>query len=55
MVDSHYSKCKRHTVTLDDAVYSRLRISGKFGESFSQLISRILDDLQSKELVEYDK
>jgi len=46
MVHNYKSLSKRHTVTLDDVVYSRLKTTGKFGESFSALISRILDELQ---------
>jgi hypothetical protein len=36
---------KRHTISINDDVYSRLRQKGKFGESFGRLISRILDQI----------
>ena len=39
---------KRRTVTLNDEVYSRLSKEGEFNESFSQLVSRILDELQKR-------
>jgi predicted CopG family antitoxin len=35
---------KRNTVGLRQEVYSRLKNKGKFGESFSELISRLLDE-----------
>ena len=37
---------KRRTITLKDEVYSRLSKEGKFNESFSQLVTRILNELQ---------
>ena len=39
---------KRRTVTLKDEVYTRLSKEGEFNESFSQLISRILNELQKR-------
>ena len=39
---------KRRTVTLKDEVYSRLSKEGEFNESFSQLVSRILNELQKR-------
>src|SRR5919197_4697202 len=35
---------KRNTVGLRQEVYSRLKNKGRFGESFSELISRLLDE-----------
>jgi predicted CopG family antitoxin len=32
----------RHTITIKNDVYLRLKDSGKFGESFSDVISRLL-------------
>jgi predicted CopG family antitoxin len=37
---------KRTTVSLDTEIYTRLRKHGKFGESFSRLIGRILDEIE---------
>jgi predicted CopG family antitoxin len=34
---------KRHTVSIRHEVYAQLQNHGKFGESFSDLLSRILD------------
>lgn len=39
--------CKRTTVGIRQDVYSRLRNKGKFGESFSELISRLIDDTET--------
>jgi hypothetical protein len=38
---------KRRTLSVNDDVYSRLKQKGRFGESFGQLISRILDQIDS--------
>lgn len=37
---------KRHTVSIRHDVYAQLQNHGKFGESFSDLLSRILDFYQ---------
>jgi predicted CopG family antitoxin len=39
-----YSMNQRNTITIRNKVYTRLRSHGKFGESFSRLIDRILDE-----------
>ena len=39
---------KRRTVTLIDEVYSRLSKEGKFNETFSELVTRILNELQKR-------
>jgi predicted CopG family antitoxin len=39
----------RNTITLRNRVYSRLRQHGHFGESFSSLIERILNQLEGEE------
>ena len=39
------TKCKRCTILLKEDIYKRLRTKGKFGESFSELISRLLDEI----------
>ena len=39
------TKYKRCTILLKEDIYKRLKPKGKFGESFSQLISRLLDDI----------
>jgi predicted CopG family antitoxin len=40
---------KRISVGLRDDVYSRLRNRGRFGESFSELVARLLNDLEVEE------
>jgi predicted CopG family antitoxin len=37
---------KRCTVLLREGVYRRLRTKGQFGESFSDLVARLLDELE---------
>ena len=37
---------KRRTITLKDEVYSRLTKQGRFNESFSELMARILNELE---------
>ena len=34
---------KRHTITVDDKTFNRLKKYGKFGETYSSLIQRVLD------------
>ena len=34
----------RHTITIDDKTYRRLRGRGKFGETYSKVISRLIED-----------
>jgi predicted CopG family antitoxin len=41
-----YSMSQRNTITIRNNVYTRLRSRGKFGESFSSLIDRILDEVE---------
>jgi predicted CopG family antitoxin len=36
----------RNTITIRHQVYERLKRHGIFGESFSNLISRLLDELE---------
>ncbi len=40
---------ERHTVTLNDTAFSRLRNKGHFGESYSKVILRILDQAEKSE------
>jgi predicted CopG family antitoxin len=40
---------RRITVGLREDVYSRLRDKGKFGQSFSELVARLLKDLEEEE------
>jgi predicted CopG family antitoxin len=40
---------RRITVGIREDVYSRLRDKGKFGESFSELIARLLNNLEEQE------
>ena len=37
---------KRRTITLKNEVYSRLTKQGRFNESFSELMTRILNELE---------
>jgi len=37
---------KRYTVLLKENAYIRLKSKGIFGESFSEVIDRLLDDLE---------
>jgi predicted CopG family antitoxin len=39
---------RRITVGIREDVYSRLRDKGKFGESFSELIARLLNNLEEE-------
>lgn len=39
---------KRRTITLKDEVYSRLTKEGRFNESFSELVTRILNELKKE-------
>jgi predicted CopG family antitoxin len=42
-----YSTGVRHSLTINHTTYLRLKKKGLFGESFSELISRILDELEN--------
>ena len=44
---TEYSSSNRHALMVSSHVYSRLKSRGHFGESFSNLISRILDELDA--------
>lgn len=37
----------RHTITIDHATFMRLKSKGHFGESYSQLITRLLDKFEN--------
>ncbi len=37
---------KRHTITIDHATFLRLKNKGYFDESYSQLISRLIDQAE---------
>jgi predicted CopG family antitoxin len=41
------TKCVRHSLTINHSTYLRLKERGLFGESFSDLISRIIDELEN--------
>jgi predicted CopG family antitoxin len=45
MYHNKYTKYKRCTILLKEDIYKRLKTKGKFGESFSELISRLLDEI----------
>ena len=38
---------KRVTVGLRQDVYTRLRSKGRFGETFSDLVSRLIDEIET--------
>ena len=48
MSDVNEGLNKRRTITLKHAVYSRLSEEGQFNETFSQLVTRILNELQKR-------
>jgi predicted CopG family antitoxin len=39
---------KRCTISIDRKIYSRLKEEGRFGESFSELVGRLLDRVKEK-------
>lgn len=38
---------KRHTISINDEAYKKLRIKGAFGESYTSLILRLLDTIDT--------
>jgi len=38
---------KRHTISLDEDVYTHLKSKGKFGESFNSLVNRLIDTIEN--------
>jgi predicted CopG family antitoxin len=38
---------KRVNIGLRDDVYNRLKDKGKFGETFSELVSRLIDEIET--------
>ena len=41
------TKHERHSLTINHSTFLRLTARGYFGESFSELISRIIDELDN--------
>jgi predicted CopG family antitoxin len=41
-----YARNARHTITISDLAFSRLRGKGEFGESYSDVILRVLDAME---------
>jgi predicted CopG family antitoxin len=39
----------RHTITINGLAFSRLRNKGQFGESYSEVILRLLDEIEKIE------
>jgi hypothetical protein len=37
----------RHTITIDERTYQKLKSKGNFGETYSKLINRILKDSEA--------
>jgi len=55
MYHKKYTKYKRCTILLKEDIYNRLKTKGKFGESFSELICRLLDEIDfSKKIKEVE-
>ena len=48
IVNSQGPISKRTTISVDALVYQRLKSQGQFGESFSELLARILEEVDSK-------
>ena len=46
---------KRHTVSLTSNVYARLKNHGQFGESFNDLINRLVSEIEQLKGVEANK
>ena len=42
----YYRMTNLHTISITDNVYKKLRTIGNFGESFSDLIGRILTEIE---------
>jgi predicted CopG family antitoxin len=42
------SKYKRHTIAVNERVFAKLIDNGRFGESYSDVILRLLDDVKKK-------
>jgi len=42
----------RHTITLGHETFQRLRRKGTFGESYTELVSRLLDQLERRRDIE---
>lgn len=42
------TKHERHSLTINHSIFLRLKEKGIFGESFSDLILRIIDELENK-------
>lgn len=42
----YYRMTNRHTISITDNVYEKIRTIGNFGESFSDLIGRILTEIE---------
>ena len=36
-----------HTITIDDKTYQRLKSIGHFGETYSEVVGRVLDKLNA--------
>ena len=45
MYYSKITKSKHCTILLKEDAYNRLKSKGRFGESFSELVSRLLDEI----------
>lgn len=49
MINTNYQLCKRHTIALDNNAYLRLKSKGQFGESFSEVVTRLLDIVEKED------
>ena len=55
MSNINCSSYKRCTLLVKEDVYRRLRAKGRFGESYSALLDRLLDELDKKTEKEVEK
>lgn len=54
-LDKCYSMSKRHSISIDINVYERLRSIGRFGESHTDVISRLLNQVGSRTTDGYNR
>lgn len=46
---------ERHTITLTNEVFQKLHKKGKFGESYSKLLLRLINTIDMKGQIESEK
>ena len=50
VLEEEINNSKRKQISLENSVISRLEKHGKFGETYSELVSNILDQIEGKEV-----